>query len=71
METVGAAYISIDNGTLGCEGNHRKVWQWLNDHATTKWVVVLEDDAPQDLNMRDSARVEKRGPSIVTTVPLR
>lgn len=45
METVGAAYISIDNGTLGCEGNHRKVWQWLNDHATTKWVVVLEDDA--------------------------
>lgn len=43
-ETVGAVYTSIDDGILGCEGNHRKVWGWLSGQDTT-WSVVLEDDA--------------------------
>ncbi|AVP42390.1 glycosyltransferase [Mycobacterium phage Piper2020] len=52
METVGAAYMSIDNGTLGCEANHRKVWQHLTRH-NTGWLVVLEDDAIPCNNFRD------------------
>lgn len=44
METVGAAYATVDDGTLGCEGNHRRAWQWMADHATG-FAVVLEDDA--------------------------
>jgi len=45
METVGAAYTSIDNGTLGCERNHLQTWQWLADHTHNDWAVILEDDA--------------------------
>lgn len=45
MESVGAAYMTVDDGTLGCEGNHRKAWDWLNRYAQTEWCVVLEDDA--------------------------
>jgi GR25 family glycosyltransferase involved in LPS biosynthesis len=45
METVGAAYTSIDNGTLGCERNHHRTWQWLSQHNHGDWCVVLEDDA--------------------------
>lgn len=40
----------MDNGTLGCAANHRKVWEWLSKHSVrtnvrTEWCVVLEDDA--------------------------
>ncbi|UVG34722.1 glycosyltransferase [Mycobacterium phage Rita] len=52
MEIVGAAYMSIDNGALGCEANHRKVWQHLTRH-NTGWLVVLEDDAIPCNNFRD------------------
>ena len=45
METVGAAYMSIDDGTLGCEKNHHKTWTWLAEHNRDEWCVVLEDDA--------------------------
>lgn len=44
METVGAAYMSIDNGQLGCDGNHHKVQTYLADRTST-WTVFLEDDA--------------------------
>jgi hypothetical protein len=44
FDTVGAAYMSMDNGTLGCEANHRKAWTYLAGKDTT-WSVVLEDDA--------------------------
>jgi hypothetical protein len=38
--------MSLDDGTLGCEGNHRKVWQRLvDDYPQSRWTVVLEDDA--------------------------
>lgn len=45
MEQTSAAYMSVDDGTLGCELNHRKVWSWLLDNSNTKWAVSLEDDA--------------------------
>jgi len=44
MDQVGAAYTSVDNGTLGCNGNHKQVWTWLNNH-TDDWAIVLEDDS--------------------------
>ena len=44
MDQVGAAYTSVDNGTLGCNGNHKQVWTWLNNH-TDEWAIVLEDDS--------------------------
>lgn len=43
--TVDAAHISIDDGTLGCEGNHHSVWKWHRDNTIDGWAVVLEDDA--------------------------
>jgi hypothetical protein len=43
-DDVGADYISVDDGTLGCEGNHRKVWEHLAAQDS-EWTVVIEDDA--------------------------
>jgi hypothetical protein len=45
MDQVRAAYTNIDDGTLGCDDNHRHVWQWLLQHTTDEWCIVLEDDA--------------------------
>lgn len=45
METVGAAYMTIDNGQLKAEGNHLKAWTWLNNNSHDEWSIVLEDDA--------------------------
>lgn len=47
MSDVGAAYMNIDGGQnqIGCNANHKKVWQWLADNNTTDWSIVLEDDA--------------------------
>jgi len=45
-EQVGAIYRSMDNGTLGCTGNHRQVWSWLAEHnADADYLVTIEDDA--------------------------
>jgi len=44
-DMVDAAYISVDDGTLGCELNHRKVWLWHIENTRTEWSVSLEDDA--------------------------
>src|SRR5690606_8297214 len=38
------AYVSLDDGTLGAEANHLRVWEVLAD-ASAEWVCVLEDDA--------------------------
>ena len=43
-ETVNANVVSVDDGSLGCEGNHRRVWEQLT-RAGGHWAVVLEDDA--------------------------
>ena len=45
MDQVQAAYTNIDDGTLGCDDNHRHVWQWLLQNTTDEWCIVLEDDA--------------------------
>lgn len=43
-ETVGAQFISVDDGTLGCTANHYTVWQHLSmQHG--EFSIVLEDDA--------------------------
>lgn len=45
MEQTGAAYMSIDDGTLGCNRNHKRVWAAVANYSTDDWCVVLEDDA--------------------------
>lgn len=45
---VAAAHVSVDDGTLGCTGNHLSTWrihQWYNTIRMADWCVVLEDDA--------------------------
>lgn len=41
---VAASVLNVDDGSLGCDGNHRLTW---TDLASTErpWGVVLEDDA--------------------------
>mgnify|MGYP000169679748 CR=1 FL=1 len=41
--TVNAHIVSIDNGTLGCDNNHKRVYSELAQ-SDTEWVCVLEDD---------------------------
>ncbi len=43
--SVDAKFMSVDDGTLGCELNHRKVWLWHIENTTTEWAINLEDDA--------------------------
>ncbi|UQB90880.1 MULTISPECIES: hypothetical protein [Mycobacterium] len=51
---VAADTVLTDDGTLGCEGNHRRAWKWLADHAGGRgWCVVLEDDAQPISRFRD------------------
>lgn len=49
--TVGAEYVSVDDGTLGCDGNHRKVWAHLMMQPGA-WHTVLEDDAVPVIGFR-------------------
>ncbi len=44
QQKVKAEFISIDDGTLGCNRNHHHVWNQLS-HSPTHWALVLEDDA--------------------------
>lgn len=48
---VRADYVSFDDGTLGCDGNHKHVLTELA-HADTRWAIVLEDDAVPVNNFR-------------------
>ena len=43
-DQVQADYIAYDDGTLGCEGNHRRVWEWHAEHPAD-WAITMEDDA--------------------------
>jgi hypothetical protein len=43
-ERVDATHVCVDDGSLGCEGNHYRTWDLLK-RAPTPWAVVLEDDA--------------------------
>lgn len=49
---VDADVLSIDDGTLGCEGNHRTVQTALSQ-LTSTWSVILEDDAVPVPGFRD------------------
>lgn len=51
QETVQADYLSIDNGTLGCEGNHHHVLSHLAA-LPSSYVVIIEDDAEPVPNFR-------------------
>ena len=71
MEQTGAAYMSIDDGTLGCELNHRKVWLWHLEHCTTKWAVSLEDDAVPIPDFREQLNAAlEQSPSPVVSLYL-
>ncbi len=39
------SFVSFDDGTLGCEANHRQAWSWHAQNTETEWSIVLEDDA--------------------------
>jgi hypothetical protein len=43
-KTVNADYLSLDDGTLGCDNNHHHVAAFLAELPST-WSVILEDDA--------------------------
>lgn len=43
-DQVSAQFLSVDNGTLGCTGNHLAAWKWHADNPS-RWAVVLEEDA--------------------------
>lgn len=46
MADVEADYIHMDDGTLGCDESHRRVWTWLlQNNSVCDHLVVLEDDA--------------------------
>lgn len=54
---VGANVVSVDDGTLGCAGNHLVVLSALRTIAADRnsWVIVLEDDAVPVENFRHVA----------------
>lgn len=52
-EQTNAAYISYDDGSWGCDRNHRRVWKWHQDNSRQDWSVVLEDDAVPVDNFTD------------------
>lgn len=54
-DEVDASYVSFDDGTLGCTGNHLKVWRHLAESGLSvgNWAVVLEDDAVPVEGFRD------------------
>lgn len=41
---IGADYLSVDDGTLGCDENHHHVAHRLHTR-TTAWTLIVEDDA--------------------------
>lgn len=48
---VRADYVSLDDGTRGCDGNHKHVLAELANTGS-RWAIVLEDDAVPVNNFR-------------------
>jgi len=68
--SVGAQFISVDNGMLGCDANHDAVHRHLAGMGTD-WSVVLEDDAVPVDGFRDQLRaVLKVAPAPVVSLYL-
>jgi hypothetical protein len=44
-DKVLARRVFYDDGTLGCDRNHRQVWQHHAGNPTSDWATTLEDDA--------------------------
>jgi hypothetical protein len=42
-DKTAAEVISVDDGSLGCEANHRRTWSWLQS-SPARWSLILEDD---------------------------
>lgn len=56
IERVNADCFNIDDGSLGCMLNHRRVWGYLESRtAPDDWGLVLEDDAEPVPNFRAQA----------------
>lgn len=67
-DKVNADYMSVDDGTLGCDGNHKKVWAHLYNHSDDDWLIVLEDDAvPVDDFTAQAAAALAASPSPVVS----
>lgn len=70
LAATSAEVISIDDGKLGCTGNHLHVLKTLATLGA-EWVVVLEDDALPCPNFRDHlAQVLTDAPSPVVSLYL-
>lgn len=69
-KTVGAQFMSIDNGLLGCDGNHDAVHRHLA-RMGADWSVVLEDDAVPVDGFRDQlTKVLAASPASVVSLYL-
>ena len=42
--TVGATYLAMDNGSLGCKRNHLRAWTYMRHHNPEPWTIIIEDD---------------------------
>lgn len=54
--TTMAEVVSVDDGTLGCPGNHARVLARLASHVPVgepAWAVILEDDAEPQGDLRE------------------
>lgn len=68
VEQVGAVDYSIDDGSLGCNGNHIKVLRGLRQNNQADFYCILEDDAQPiyDFNMQLRAALKKAPTQIVS-----
>lgn len=77
LDLLGEYYrgqVYLDDGTLGCEGNHLRTWRGAHEHAVRHrllWCVVLEDDAvPVDHYCADLEMALDNAPSPVVSLYL-
>lgn len=67
-ESVNADYVNVDDGTLGCNGNHKHVWARLAKDASSDWLIVLEDDAvPVDDFLAQAEAALRQAPTPVVS----
>ena len=44
-DLLGPAVVSVDDGALGCNGNHLAVWRELQHGSKADWLLIIEDDS--------------------------